>query len=602
MKFSHILYSVTCCFALYACADDDSPMTTEPGHSTSSAQGAVYLNLAVSAAANDDFTGENYEWDHNNPTGNNNQKDKFYIDTENGIINGTVYVFKGSLDRESEAVCVAKGDLGSVLTESVVDGQFSTRPVSFRNIPLGDFELEENAGYLALVVLNANDDFKGPDVERRQTFGDWAKTLQSSDMRIKGSPFQDPTNNKMYDRYYLTMTNGTGMTGWSGSTTYKPVTLAPISPQDISKTPFADNETAYTKIFVQRNVAKINVIPVNLNFENKSFPFDGFTVQINLLNWDVDVANLKTFPVLNVDGLDWSRSFTHGGDAVFNRVFWGKDHNYDKDNVSADFYRTPNGNGGDVRYPQYVLENTFDKDHMLRSQTTRVVFVCRWVWDSRDVNSGLILSTLPDGYGEGENDFNENGLYVLEKTKVRDQKHLSADITTSLIWMGYKAEDIVLTWKTKDLPGGYYTLGDLVDVKVAGETLSDTDFAKVETTIGLTEAGVRNIAFHKNLYMYYTAIIRHYSDSDEGIAWNPSTQIKEGNGKMVAAYNDSHLGRYGVVRNNYYVVNVTGITGMGEPMIPETPEGDTDDMPDEQRIAVEVSVLAWKKHSNSYDL
>lgn len=58
---------------------------------------------------------------------------------------------------------------------------------------------------------------------------------------------------------------------------------------------------------------------------------------------------------------------------------------------------------------------------------------------------------------------------------------------------------------------------------------------------------------------------------------------------------ENWLGRYGVLRNNWYDIEVTGVKGLGSATIPEL-TGTTDDEL-ESYIAVRINVLSWAKRT-----
>ena len=92
---------------------------------------------------------------------------------------------------------------------------------------------------------------------------------------------------------------------------------------------------------------------------------------------------------------------------------------------------------------------------------------------------------------------------------------------------------------------------------------------------------------------YYLVPIRHFNDAE-----TPWTQLS----KASAAYNDTYptpetnrdqnyLGRYGVLRNNWYKLEVTGIRHIGkpEPVVPDdTPDDEVD-----KYISVKIHVMPW---------
>lgn len=60
------------------------------------------------------------------------------------------------------------------------------------------------------------------------------------------------------------------------------------------------------------------------------------------------------------------------------------------------------------------------------------------------------------------------------------------------------------------------------------------------------------------------------------------------------------LGRYGVLRNNWYNIEVTSIKSIGSADVPDA-YGVPDD-PVESWISVKINVLSWAKRSQTADL
>ena len=61
------------------------------------------------------------------------------------------------------------------------------------------------------------------------------------------------------------------------------------------------------------------------------------------------------------------------------------------------------------------------------------------------------------------------------------------------------------------------------------------------------------------------------------------------------------LGRYGVLRNNWYDLTIEKISGPGYPDVPEV-KPDTPDDEDTKYINVSVKILDWAKRSQKVDL
>ena len=78
-----------------------------------------------------------------------------------------------------------------------------------------------------------------------------------------------------------------------------------------------------------------------------------------------------------------------------------------------------------------------------------------------------------------------------------------------------------------------------------------------------------NIKYYYQGYCYYRVPIRHFNDDET--PWTPAAAT---NGNSTAQVYGSgttaetaYLGRYGVVRNNHYIVEVSAVNHIGEPVI-----------------------------------
>ena len=110
---------------------------------------------------------------------------------------------------------------------------------------------------------------------------------------------------------------------------------------------------------------------------------------------------------------------------------------------------------------------------------------------------------------------------------------------------------------------------------------------EINDKLGLKETG---ISTYLNGEAYYIARIKHF---------NELTSWTAGEGYGTA--NDKYLGRYGVLRNNWYDLSVNSISGLGYPDIPEV-KPDVPDDENEQYINVEVKILHWAKRSQNINL
>lgn len=132
-----------------------------------------------------------------------------------------------------------------------------------------------------------------------------------------------------------------------------------------------------------------------------------------------------------------------------------------------------------------------------------------------------------------------------------------------------------------------------------------------------TDASMSVYKFEKGV-AYYETRIQHFGD--EGCPWktnksweNPQPSVSVGAypastalfGELTSnqTAEAKYLGRWGVLRNNWYDLNVTGIRKIGSPTPPalEKNESNTDDEL-EQFIKVDVNILAWAKRTQEVNL
>ena len=64
---------------------------------------------------------------------------------------------------------------------------------------------------------------------------------------------------------------------------------------------------------------------------------------------------------------------------------------------------------------------------------------------------------------------------------------------------------------------------------------------------------------------------------------------------------EQYLGRYGVVRNNWYELNINKITALGSPIVPDVNIDMSDDNNEDKKyFAVEIHILSWAKRVQNF--
>ena len=388
------------------------------------------------------------------------------------------------------------------------------------------------------------------------------------------------------------------------STTEEPTTLVDIN--GVYASPEEAQAKPATTIYVERGLAKVTM----KDFKTGGYTigggtYDGATVKIE--KWQLDVTNKSTFPVHQTGTLKdswagiWNTPrFYDQTSTAFKRVYWGIDPNYsDNKYYNGDATTSPKktaldcckdafnmitnnqvvGAAGDAN-PQYCLENTFDLNNMKQGQTTRVVF--KAVFTPKD-----FTSSYKTFYKIGNNTtiWSQENLEKQIKAKAQEVlRETDADKVT--LKLDATENDIAGTAGTKILKEE--------NVLHDGVKVSPTEINAINEKLGLKAATetdpIVGIATYKDGESYYIARIKHFN---EMTPWTPGTAY--------GSENEKFLGRYGVLRNNWYELSVNKVSGLGYPDVPEVKPTLPDDEND-QYISVSVKILSWAKRSQKIDL
>ena len=359
-----------------------------------------------------------------------------------------------------------------------------------------------------------------------------------------------------------------------------------------------------TVVYVERGLAKVTME----DFATDYTIADGNTYagdKVVIKNWQLDVTNKSTFPIHQADlystwdGIWNTARFFDGANTKFQRVYWGTDPNYsdaqylDLDNCKTAFKMIANddvkGLAG-IANPQYCLENTFNLSNMMQGQTTRVVF--------KAVYTPKALE------GTAEKTFYKigNNTAIWKEADLAQQIKTLAINAMKITNSTEQAKYGVDLTKGSDISGkaGQHLIQE-ANITYSGTTPTDSkvtaDVVKeINDKLGLSEADPTNhkekvgISTYLNGEAYYIARIKHFN---ELTPWTP--------GKAYGTDNETYLGRYGVLRNNWYELSVKSISNLGYPEVPEV-KPETPDDENDKYINVEVKILDWAKRTQQIEL
>lgn len=501
----------------------------------------------------------------------------------------------GTSSSEGGYTFVETVDIGNL--EPWTDNTPNTGVTRYANITaqLKGVSLDNIGGkYFALVILNNKDQTKVTlPTTKGTTYSTWNAAITNSANFLSTS-----------DGFY--MANAPLLN--SGA----PQTLVPIKGVYSTKAE-AQNKPA-TTVYVERGMAKVTI--GSASFASKPVDATTSTIysedKVQITEWTLDVMNKSTYPVHTTTGLTdkfagiWSNDRFYAG-ADPQRVYWGTDPNYsttlsDVDACKGEFYlldregNTYNGvTGSTVTWanqtkPLYCLENTFDIDNMKQGQTTRVVFKATYT---------------PSALAEVTSAADKTFFMIGNNPKIWTKTNLEQQIANKAKELLGTTGTVTATINDDLLKGGSHLLTtDNVTIK-EGKVAKNDDitFAALNTKLGLnnTETDANGnpkvgIKTYENGVCYYIARIRHFND-----ALTPWSSGKETYGTNNATNNASYLGRYGVLRNNWYDLEVTKFSAPGYPDVPVVNPTDPDDE-DTKYINVEVKILDWAKRSQQVEL
>lgn len=383
--------------------------------------------------------------------------------------------------------------------------------------------------------------------------------------------------------------------------TASPTTLVTINKENIySSKEKAEAGTSAATVYVERGVAKMSVndpktktvIDKATNNPTKS------TVEFN--NWALDITNKKTYAVHNIDGLStdfpdiWITPRFIGTNS---RVYWGKDPNYDLDNLNTgkeaereeefNFIKATSGINKTFTESAYCLENTFNLANMYQGQTTRVIF--KATYTPKDDAGNPLAEQDGTFYTIG------NMTTILKAAALETAVNTAATsvlpgCTVDYTNLKQEGSHVITLTDIKDSTGKTLVAGTDYNGKTGTQIVKE-----INDKLGLidgaehAEAMVGINTYAKGV-TYYIARVKHFGSLTP---WNSGESYGTDNGK--------YLGRYGMLRNNWYELNVGNVYGPGYPGVPPVDPNQPDDE-NEKYLSVSVKILSWAKRSDTVDL
>ena len=575
MKIKHLFGLAVIAAMTASCSSNDDLATTGSGASEATGYATFTINLPSTSGSTSGARGTRAAGD---PTMEEGDPTEYAVKSATALIFQKYGADEGSYKFvESVTLPIAAADW----SDDPTDGITTTSKKLVAKLTNVDTKNQ----YSVLVLLN-NEKTGGVKVELPtvgQSYNDWnnkvltpsvAELAASGDFYMANAPL-----------------NGTA----------SPTTLVNIDNSKIYPTAEKAKtlESAAT-VYVERGVAKMSVSdPASKTVKDKATKVDTKST-VDFSNWALDITNKKTYAVHNIDGLstDFSAIWTTARFTGTNsRIYWGKDPNYsndilkltDKDaerQAEFNFISATSEINKTFTESAYCLENTFNLANMYQGQTTRVIFKATYTPND---DAGASLADA-DGtfYTIG------NMTTILNTAKLKTAVEAAAKAVLPGCTVDYtnlktEGSHVITLADIKDATGAALVAGADYSGKKGTQIINEIN-DKLGLKDGRAEAKVGINTYAKGV-TYYIARVKHFGD-----ALTPWAS-----GEAYGAENGKYLGRYGMLRNNWYELTVGNVYGPGYPGVPPVDPTQPDDE-NEKYLSVSVKIHSWAKWSHSVDL
>ena len=598
--------------AMAACSSDE---VTAPADSNTGfgADGTGYLKLSINLPTQSAGAGTRAA---------NDQTDDGDA-TEYAVNNATLLLFKGA--DQNDATFQAAYDMTLNWNQGLDDDQITSQGTKVQKI--NSITTAGGEKIYALVVLNRNSVFTVDNAANTIKFGEDVFSGSFKDFTVKTVASASALTGNGYFMTNAVMTDKPGSAAISGQTT---TILADVSGK-IYQTELLAQKNPAADIFVERAVAKVQLTQ---SITSSNLIVGSNTLTYTISGWALANQNTSSYIVRN-----WNQSaegITPSGDAwyalmsdgdglsptsgeltsnpyrfagytmaqeesdnpatVAYRTYFGIDPNY---KIDATFTDAPANASGMIfdDNTKYCLENTFDVAHQNVKNTTCAIIKAKFTlpaeWGGTDFYTVNDIRTTIYKKSEAENAILKQAGDLYNNAILATAKGDAVFVGATEINVVPKAVTYTVDANTKNLTLTKVTF-------TATEKGGDATTKDYDLTAEQLEA-VQNaitVTQYTNAEAYYTVLIKHFGD--ELTPWNRDN-------KTTAAYpnlqaNKNWLGRYGVLRNNWYVIEVNGVKAIGSATVPNVNTDTTPDDEVENYISVKINLLSWAKRKQSVTL
>lgn len=436
---------------------------------------------------------------------------------------------------------------------------------------------------------------------------------------------------------YFLMTNAT--LADAGSTSATVFHLPEMSASYFFPTQAQSQGNPAAHISVERLAAKTTVTNSITSHYILGNPRATFASDGSDMRFALDNYNTQSYAYRHLSAVSYQRfvetASIDGHSPLAYRTYWGEDVNYSgnsglaytshatylayTDEQKTAFWHAMGSNA-------YCAENTFDVSNMKDDCTTSVLVRLQ-------LNSGLdFYTTSVTGqdivFQLPRNEVSEEGTSASSSFSRRRSGKVTYDGTDYAT-----IDDYLRTWLMENSSAfrtwvSTYAAGDPRHVNIAvsaptgggtatvtavtqtarsSGTTGATTFTTLETT-GLATYINNNVTlkFYDDGYCYYRVPIRHFTNTET--PWQSTPAMTNNNTAQAysaaaataaggTGIDATFLGRYGMVRNNWYTISIRSVTHIGSPVIPALTTNADDKV--EQLLNTTLSISGWTTHNQN---
>lgn len=531
------------------------------------------------------------------------------VPDEYKVYNATMFIFKGTTEANATFDNAYAMNVNTFVADGSSTDQCTTEGIVSSKITKPETTSGENI--YAYVMINSNSmiDLAGKTIGGEsydgKTFAQFSK--------IELSEIGDLPNG-------MVMTNAPVASKVGGTSDPAGATISTLTKLDAEKiyaTQAAAEANPAGEVYMERAAAKVTVALISSMgtdpgiSADPNVKFDKASIKWALSNVNTKYYNTRQMKDTwlgyhaqgngsdaDIEGTPTAASLYRfvSGSAIHTnvyRTYWGEDVNYDTDAT----FSVPGTIGEDPGNSVYTFENTFDLDHQIVKYSTGVAVSAKF-------NGGKNFY-IADAYGA--NKILQEPAYTGSEEKIQDyiMKYLCNNYTKFKAWYDANTDNrITVTMDNADATDAKVA----TVAKVSGAADLPGDFGVSEIMSAL---GAIKFQYYAEGVAYYNVLIKHFGDSETPWKRENHTEnnidgvYKKINNTPLTTNptpNDNYLGRYGVVRNNWYKIQITGIRQIGSPTISgPVGGGDPDDNVDNY-LSVKIHITPWAVRNQSVEL